>query len=133
MIKYILDLLVLCNFTTAVTPFCMFLHEYRVVSIIASELENFQPACNHQMIWSELSSMSCAAIHLLSLIPVFCSMTRTSQHLLMQYGRFVKVMSQRIYQMTTFSMSWMVEHLYNASHGPAVLHMETSATSKQNM
>ena len=27
-----------------VTPFCMFLHEYRVVAIIASELENFQPA-----------------------------------------------------------------------------------------
>ena len=27
---------------TVVTPFCMFLHEYRVVAIITSELENFQ-------------------------------------------------------------------------------------------
>ena len=56
-----------------------------------------------------------------------------SQHLLMQYGRFVKVVFQQISQMMAFSMSWMVEHFYNASHGLAVLHMETSATSTQNM
>ena len=37
--------------------------------------------------------MSCAAIHLLSLIPLFCSVKLISQHLLMQlqYGRFVKM------------------------------------------
>ena len=32
-----------------------------------------------------------------------------------------------------FSMSWIVEHFYNASHGLTVLHIETSPTSTQNM
>ena len=40
----------------------------------------------------------------------------------MQYGRFVKVVSQQISQMMTFNMSWMMEHFYNATHGLAVLH-----------
>ena len=45
----------------------------------------------------------------------------------------IGVVSQQIPQMMAFSMSWMVEHFYNASHGLAVLHMEASATSTQNM
>ena len=46
---------------------------------------------------------------------------------------YANVMSQQISQKMEFNMSWMVEHFYNAFHGPAVLHMETYATSTQNM
>jgi hypothetical protein len=34
-------------------------------------------SCNHQMISSQPSNMNCAAIHLLSLIPLFCSQAST--------------------------------------------------------
>ena len=71
--------------------------------------------------------------HLLSLIPHFCSVKLTSQHLPMPFGRLANARSQQISQKMEFSMSWMVEHFYNAFHGPGVLHMETSATSTQNM
>ena len=47
--------------------------------------------------------------------------------------KICKVVSQQISQMMGFSMSWMMEHFYNASHGLVVLHMETSAASTQNM
>ena len=90
-------------------------------------------SCNHHMIWSQPSNMNYAAIHLLSLIPLFCSMKPISQHLLMPFGRLANVRQQQVSQKMEFSMSWMVEHLYNAFHGPAVVHMETSATSTQNM
>jgi len=40
----------------------------------------------------------------------------------MPFGRLENVRPKQIFQNMEFSMSWMVEHFYNAFHDPAVLH-----------
>ena len=59
-----------------------------------------------------------------SLIPLFCFGKQTNKPLLMLSGIFVKMMLPQTSKTLASSMSWMVGHFYNASHGLVDLHKE---------